>query len=142
MKFVSHNAVALSTALILKFPPLGVVVSVLASTFPDTVEFALRLKHRGFFHSFYVYGLLYTVILALPANPVVDFIRNNSLHTYFFTGVVIGHLVADFLTMTPIGILPGVKGSLKLFKTGSIAEYLLVSVLAGAVIFRYILPVF
>jgi membrane-bound metal-dependent hydrolase YbcI (DUF457 family) len=142
MRWVSHNALAFSAALLLKFPPLGIIISVLSSTFPDAVEFVLRLPHRGIFHSFYIYGIMYVVFLFLPSHPVVDLIRNNSLHVYFLTGVLIGHLSGDFVTITPIGILPGVRGSLKLFQTGSVTEYLfVVAVLLGTVYICWNSPV-
>jgi hypothetical protein len=85
---------------------------------------------------------MYVVFLFLPSHPVVDLIRNNSLHVYFLTGVLIGHLSGDFVTITPIGILPGVRGSLKLFQTGSVTEYLfVVAVLLGTVYICWNSPV-
>lgn len=119
MKWVSHKATALSAWWVFFRPDLTLLAAAAAgSVFPDLVERYLFLRHRGMSHWIVWYLFIFTAAFMISNRHIVA----------FSTGCIL-HLAGDLLTPSGIPLSPGVNAGLGLFRTGSAAEALFVSVL-------------
>lgn len=81
---------------------IGGLVSFFFSLLPDILEPAYTPNHRGFFHSFTVFGLLAIALFKIDQSTELDILRKS----LFFCGIVGygSHLVLD--SKTPMGLDP------------------------------------
>lgn len=129
MKLKNHTILAAVIGLSAGAPPEGLAALALGSVLPDKLDFNIamgseylfRKVHRGITHWPWIYVAFFCAGLALP--PSLPYVQSFVL--WLSLGAII-HLVGDM--MTPGGI-PWAwplrkKVSLRLFKTGTIGEYL------------------
>ena len=128
----SHQAVAVTTALILNLPVLPALI---ASTLPDIdvkwqrKKGGLLFSHRGITHHFIFTILLIISVFYIDLPPL-----EKSLYTSFVVGYT-SHIFADIMTVSGVPYWTNKdRFSLKLFKTGSPQETTFVLALIGIVI--------
>lgn len=122
MKWYNHKAVGAGVSLLFGLPLSGVFITIVSSVLPDVVEFGV-LKHRGLSHAWWIYALLYVVSVAILPKYSIYF-------SFIALGILI-HLICDALTMMGIPLSPfsDKRIAFKFFKTGSVTEYIVVSVI-------------
>lgn len=116
MTWPSHIAVGACAA---KLLGLNYMLCTLGAVFPDLLEMVapLRMKHRGISHSLLIWGfaLLFSIFLKLT------FLRD------ILTGLLIGHLLMDSLTVSGIPVFDDNSRHITLFggklRTGSPSEF-------------------
>ncbi len=144
MKWITHQTVAVGSAVALGFPPPLVVAVFVGSVLPDVIDMTLaRLTpcpeqtfkriHRGFSHWYGSYLLAF--VLCFAAVQGMDFFEKwnvfSSKASYFQWGVGLSfgalmHILLDMCTPSGVPLLPFVdksRFSLRLFPTGSVQEY-------------------
>jgi membrane-bound metal-dependent hydrolase YbcI (DUF457 family) len=136
MRWVSHKAIGASIGILLGFPLYGVVVATLFSVFPD-FDMYLPVKHRGITHSLYMYPVAFLAFRFVGIHIDMDILQTvikYNIDFYIMAGCVI-HIFCDMLTVTPVPVLPNLKISFGLFKTGSFLEYIFVACMVSTAFF-------
>jgi len=119
LKWISHKIVGAGTGILLGYKIPGILVAMVTAVVPDIVELGI-LRHRGWSHGWWVYGIVYAVATLLYPQYIIYI-------NYALLGITT-HLITDALTMSGIPMLPFSNNrlALKIFRTGSVAEYIMV----------------
>jgi hypothetical protein len=132
MKWKNHQVVGYALAYAVTGNLLLSLISLPMSVLPDAIEGVPKLKflkHRGWSHNVLLWGAL--SLMAYFAFPP---------HRPLVTAAIIGvasHFLCDGLTMSGIPIWKNKALTLKLFVTGSVAEYIIAyGTLAAAFCYR------
>jgi len=127
--WVNHKSTTFFLGFLLGFPLWGTAVATVCSVWPDAVEFALRLRHRGSLHNPLTYCLALPLLLVLSVNDLAFWTVTFAL---FGIGL---HLLEDWASVAgiPVGRR---RAALGLYRVGSPAEYLPTAVLVGAVLMQ------
>lgn len=129
MTKTSHKIIGITTAYMFGLP---IIPAFIACTLPDIDTKwmkgnSLLTAHRGITHHVFLIVLL----------TVFAFVLRNTLFTSFALGYI-SHLFADMLTISGIPYWTNKERiALKLFKTGSIAEYIFVLMFVSIVVFVF-----
>ena len=132
MKWITHQAGALTAALWFKADTTLCAGLVFGAVLPDLIEYAISRGdksifmriHRGFWHWFGLYALALAAALALPLPP-----RERTLAVGAALGAI-SHLVMDGLNPSGVPLLPFCREPrlrAKLVATGSLGEYCLLA---------------
>ena len=130
MKWCNHSLIAGAVAVAADAPIAGLVGVILGSVFPDRIDATLSIGsehifhriHRGASHSPWLYLLPYLGIFFLHSHLPFQL---GIFMIWFLIGAL-AHVATDMLTPGGVPYLPHSikkKISLRLFKTGSYAEY-------------------
>jgi len=118
----SHSLIGVSVAYVLGYP---LIPALIASTLPD-IDVKWQRKRGGllFSHRGITHHLLFVIILIFSAVLI-----QNVVFKSFAIGYI-SHILADILTISGVPYFKHKNRiSLKLFSTGSIGEYVFVSLL-------------
>ena len=135
MKWVTHEAIAVGGAYLLGMPPIGLAGVLAGSVLPDFLDqgmarllvfrqLAFNHLHRGPTHWFGWWLALFVAVILQTGS----FARGDDI-SLFVLGLGFGalmHVVLDMCTESGVPVAPWSKKhmvSLKLCKTGSLAEY-------------------
>lgn len=144
MKWITHEAVAVGGAYLLGMPPIGLAGVFAGSVLPDALDqgmarllvfrqLAFNRLHRGPTHWFGWWLALFGAVVLQTKS-----LASGDPATLFVMGIGFGalmHVLLDMCTETGVPVAPWSKKhmmSLKLCKTGSVAEY---GFLAASVLF-------
>jgi len=135
MKWPSHETVGIATAYALGFSYIGIFLCAVGCILPDWIEGGVA-RHRGLSHTWYVWLAAFVSVKALAilysANPVIGYISIGV--NYLMFGVLL-HLATDALTPMGIPIWPHKRRwTMRLFRTGSIGEYVFVFCLCAVLL--------
>ena len=132
MTWRNHRFVTAAIAYVLDLPVEGIIVSVIASTFPDKLEFIfpVKLKHRGISHFWAMYLGLFLMahFNFLKLNPSLSL-----LIEWFMLGCLF-HILEDALSKSGVIFFPGTLKKIKLgelYATRSFSENLVAFVIVG-----------
>ena len=127
MKWINHTITTITAVNLVGINhPLDLILVGTGAIFPDAIEIKLqnlgiKVEHRGLSHSFLLWLIIFSIIIMFLYYKKTIWAR---MGLSFVIGVF-GHLFGDILTKTGIPLFvkqPRIK--LKLFKTGSIWEYM------------------
>ncbi|HET6460269.1 MAG TPA: metal-dependent hydrolase [Syntrophales bacterium] len=132
MKWKNHQVVGYAVAYVVTGDILSSLISLPMSVLPDAIEGMPKLKflkHRGWSHNILLWGALsHIAYLVFPS------------HRPLVMAAIIGlasHFLCDCLTMSGVPIWKNKVLKLRLFVTGSVAEYVIAyGTLAAAFCYR------
>jgi membrane-bound metal-dependent hydrolase YbcI (DUF457 family) len=138
MKWPSHQATAMVTAMAIGFDFMETLCVVLGSVFPDSVEMSIagrnkykwRKIHRKFFHWWVTYAVYIIFIATFFQNILI-----MQLTAYFAVGAYF-HIIGDAFTVMGVPFFKpdDRRIAIGLFKTGSKEEYKFTTIYVGTVV--------
>lgn len=135
MKLASHKTIGLSVALALGFEVYGVIGVTIGSILPDIIDMFIsgggvfyRRIHRKLSH----WWILYAVLIYVAYNVYLFSVYINQAIFYISIGALL-HIICDSLTKSGVPLINPFNQDFRigLFATGSIVEYLLVTVITA-----------
>ncbi len=141
MKWITHQLVAVGTAIVLEMPPIAIAATFFGSVLPDIIDQKIsrwssnpqktfNSIHRGLSHWFGWYALLYCFAEYAFANPRSFGIDVGKEVLHILSGLGFGglfHILLDMCTPSGVPLSPFKlkrRATLKLFSTGSVQEYM------------------
>ena len=125
MLWKSHKILSGAIAYTMGLPVEGIALVMVGSVFPDSVEYVFRSKHRGIFHFWLIYFIVFLLAFFKGFSPVYL----NFVLKWFSFGCLL-HILEDSMSKTGVPIFLGMKKrlKLKLYSTGRASEYVLLFV--------------